>query len=597
MKQKPAPKRVSPAAPKPSASPLPRPARFPTRDLLYALAIVAAGFAVYWRSLHGPFLFDDADLFEVRSSVRLRDWGVILAGPRPLLILSYVLNRELSGFDPFSFHLVSVVLHIINTLILWRIVRLLCASPGLSQWLTARARSILAVFVPLLFLTTPVATESVSYVSSRSELLAAAFYLLGMWAFFAAWREKRPWLAAFLIAFLYGCSVTSKQHAITLPAALLLADYFFFAAQDWRKLKANWRIYAVLGLEMLVGGFIVVRNVIHVPSAGFFLKDVTWRSYLFTQFRMYFLYLRVLLVPFGLNADYDIQPSRTLFQHGAWLALAGLLLLVAAALYFRRRFALASFGTLFFFLTLAPTSTFFPLLDYAAERRLYLPAIGFFLAALALLCEWRVSQRALAVLFGAVLVIYCAGTIARNAVWSDGLALWLDTAQKSPHKYRVYTWLGFEYSNRKMFPEATAAYQKAAALVPPRTKEQAEVLSSLGSTYNNRHMYAEAIGYYQAALKITPDIATLWTNLAVAELRLNRHEGWSDFERAIAIDPLAWEPHFARGNLLYQMGRYDLAIKDYERVLQLIPNHPDALHNLRAAQAMAARQKSAGAAP
>src|SRR2546422_7870219 len=50
------------------------------------------------------------------------------------------------------------------------------------------------------------------------------------------------------------------------------------------------------------------------PSAGFFLKDVTWKDYLFTQFRMYFLYLKRLLVPFGLNVDHDIEPSRTLLQ-------------------------------------------------------------------------------------------------------------------------------------------------------------------------------------------------------------------------------------------------------------------------------------------
>jgi tetratricopeptide (TPR) repeat protein len=548
--------------------------------------VAAAGFLVYWRSLHGPFLFDDADLLEARSAVRLSDWRVILTGSRSLLILTYVLNRALTGFDPFYFHLVSVVLHVVNALILWRTVRLIGESPGLRHWLTPEARNRIAVFAPLLFLLSPVQTESVAYISSRSELLAAAFYLLALWLFLSQWREKRPWAVAAALVVLYGCAVASKQTAITLPAAIALLDYFFLAGQDWRQLKKNWRLYAVLGSSMAVGGFFAIRIIINVPSAGFFLKQVTWKDYLFTQFRMYWMYLRLLLVPFGLNADYDIQPSRTLLEHYSWLALLGLIALAGGAIYFRRRCALASFGVGFFLLALLPTSSFYPLLDYAAERRLYLPSAGFILAALALVFASGFRERTAAAALGAVLLIYAAGTYARNAVWENGLALWRDTAEKSPRKWRVYTNLGLEYARRRMFAEATRAYQTASELAPPNSREQAEILSSLGSTFNNRQMYAEAIQYYQAALKIAPDNANAWTNLAMAEIRLNRPEGWAHFQKAIELNPLAFEPHFLRGNLYYQMGRFDEAIRDYERVLQLIPDHPDAQYNLRAALAM-----------
>ncbi len=556
-------------------------------DLICLAVIVAAGIAIYWRSLHGPFLFDDADLFEARNAVRLQDWHVILTGPRPLLILSYVLNHRLWGFDPFYFRVVSLFLHIVNTIILWRIVRLICDSPGLDGWLNAGARKLIVVFAPLLFLTTPVQTESVAYISSRSEVLAATFYLLGLLVFLSSWREKRPLAAAAAIAILYGCALGSKQHTVTLPVAILLADYFFLAGGDWRQLKRNWRTYAVVGALMLAGGSFVAVEVMNVPSAGFHLKDVTWKSYLLTQFRMYFLYLKLLAAPFGLNADYDIQPSRTIFEHRSWLALAGILSLAGAAVWLRKRFVLASFGVLFFFLNLLPTSSFYPLLDYAAERRLYLPCIGFFLAAMALALEWKKPARAMAWALSGVVLVYSIGAYSRSLVWSDSLALWLDTAQKSPRKWRVYTWLGFEYTKRNRFAEATAAYQKAAELVSHDSTDYAEVLSSLGSTYNNRKMYAEAIQQYQTALKISPNIPVLWTNLALAEIRLNRmDEGWHHLQRAIQINPLAWEPHLARGNLFFQMGRYDDAIKDYQRVLDLVPGHPDALQNLQAARTM-----------
>jgi tetratricopeptide (TPR) repeat protein len=590
MKAKKAAKPAAPPEPERTAASVPGAAyagRFP---FLFATALALSGLAVYARTLSGPFLFDDADLLEA-PAVRSGDWRVILTGPRPLTILSFSLNHAVAGFDPFYFHLISVALHLINALILWGVVRRLCDLPAVAGRFSPEGRGLLAWAIPLLFLLTPVHTESVSYISSRSELLKAGPYLAAMLVFLSSWRQKRPWLAAFLVTLFYGCSVAGKEDGLTLPVALVLLDYLLVSERDWRQMLRNWPVYAMLAAMMLLGAWIKVRPLLDAPSAGFFLREVTWKDYLFTQFRMYFLYLRLLLVPFGLTADYDIPPSRSLFEHGSGLALAGLLLLTGAAVWRRRRRPLFAFGVLFFVLALLPTSSFYPLLDYAAERRLYLPSAGFFLAALSLAAERWGARRQLVAALGALAVIYAAGTYARNGVWRDSLALWQDTAAKSPNKWRVFTWLGREYSERQRFEEATQAYQRAADLVRPRSRDRAEVLSSLGSTYANRRMYAEAIQVYEEALQMEPAHSRLWTNLAIAKIRLNRPEGWEHFERAIVLDPVAWEPHLARGNLLYQMGRYDDAIQDYERVLDLLPNHPDALHNLKAARAMKQLQR------
>jgi tetratricopeptide (TPR) repeat protein len=545
---------------------------------LAGLAVLAA--VIYWNALDGPFLFDDVDILEPRTSVRMQNWFAILEGPRPLLILSYALNYRWAGgqFRSFDFHVVNVALHVLNAVILWLALRRLPELPPVVRW-TA----------PVLFLASPIQTESVAYISSRSEVLAATFYLLAA-LIFAAWGEKRPWVTAAAVAICYGCSVTSKQHGLTLPGALLLVDYFFLAGRDWRKMRRNWPTYATLGALMVTGGVIVVRQVWNVPSAGFGLREVTWQDYLFTQFRMYWLYLRLLLVPFGLNADYDIRPSRTLWEGFSWLGLAGILGLVGAALWWRRRWPLVSFGVLWYFLTLFPTSSFYPFLDYAAERRLYLPSIGFLAAALgAVAARWGQGRAVVAGLVAAT-AVNAMGTAERSRVWADPLVLWQDTAAKSPGKWRAWANLGREYSDRKRFPEATEAYRKAADLIPRRDRQRAEVLSSLGSTYANRGMYHEAVEVYQQALKLSQH-SRLWTNLAIAEIRLGRPEGWQKFERAIDADPVAWEPHMARGNLYYQMKRYDEAIRDYERVLQILPDHPDAQYNLRAARAMKARER------
>ncbi len=594
MKPKPARKMSPPGKPPAVAvatlEPEPRPDPARRLQWLFAAAIVAVGFVIYFRALSGPFLFDDADMWEALSPVRSKHWRLILSTPRPLLTVTFALNDWLTGPNPFYFHLVSIALHVINALILWQLVQRLCALPALTQALPPPARSLITLAVPLLFLTSPIQTESVGYISSRSELLAATPYLAAMLVFVSSWRESRPWLTAALIAVLYGCSVTSKQHGLTLPGAILLLDYFFLAGRDWRQLRRNWPTYLLLGLEMLVGGFIVVGAVIRVPSAGFFLRGVTWKSYLFTQFRMYWFYLRLLLVPIGLNVDHDINPSRSLLDHGSWLALGGLLFVVSAAWRFRHRAPVVAFGALFYLMTLFPTSSFFPLLDYAAERRLYLPAIGFFLAVTALIAQRWGATHWLRAAVVVVIMLYAVGTHARNRVWEDSLALWQDVVQKSPLKWRAHNNVGYEYSQRKRFEEATRAFQRAAELVPQKSREHAQVLTSLGSAYANRKMYTEAARTYRQALHITPEISNLWTNLAVTEIRLGREDAWQYFEKAIEADPLSWVPHYARGGLYFERGRYDEAIRDYRRALQLSPENADAQHNLQVALAARASQ-------
>lgn len=575
------------ASPKAKSLPAKTPAAPPARNWArwYVPALVLLGVVLYWNALQGPFLFDDVDIKEPRTSVRQQNWSIILNGPRPLLILSYALNYRWAGrqFREFDFHVVSLALHILNAIILWLALRRIAELPKVVVGAT-----------PFLFLTSPIQTESVAYISSRSELLAATFYLLALLVFVSSWREQHPWVTAGLVALCYGCSVTSKQHGLTLPGALLLVDYFLLAGRDWRRMKRNWPIYTTLVFLMVAGGFVVVREVLNVPSAGFSLKGVTWKDYLFTQFRMYWMYLRLLAIPFGLNADYDIQPSRTLWQHFSWLGLAGIVALVGAAVRFRKRWPLVSFGILFFFLTLFVTSSFYPLLDYAAERRLYLPSIGFLLAALGLVVNRWGETRGVAVGLALVTALYGAGTYQRNQVWADPLELWRDTSEKSPGKWRAFANLGREYSDRKQFTEATKAYQKAVELAPANVANQqdrAELLSNLGSTYANRGLYTQAVEIYQQALKLWGS-ARLWTNLGLAEIRMGRPEGWKKLQKAIDMDRMAWEPHFARGNLYYQMKRYDEAIIDYQRVLRILPDHPDAQYNLKAALAMKMRIES-----
>jgi hypothetical protein len=559
------------------------------RTWWFAVLLFAVGFTLYSPSLSGPFVFDDYDLLEVWSSVRAGDLPSLWSSGRPVLMLTYVLNHHYSGFDPFWFHVTSVLLHCLNAFLLWRFLAALLAAGTLDEWVPQGLRPLLLYGVPLLFLTSPIQTESVAYISSRSEVLATTFYLSALWVFASKLRDRKRWLTAVLVMLLFAAAALSKQDKLTLPFAILLLDYLLLSKLDWRRMQDNWPTYALFAGGLVAGLLVVVRPFLYAPSAGFGLD---WQTYLLTQFRMYFLYLRLLLVPFGLNADPDIAPSTSLWQHFSWLALVGLVAMIAASIYFHRRRPLIAFGALFFFLTLAPTSTFYPLLDFAAERRLYLPSIGFFLVLVVVLgLLFGPRSQALPATLAILVGVYSVGTFLRSRVWSDEFALWWDTVEKSPEKARPWTWLGRVYNDRKAFVQASQAWEKAEQLIEPESRQQADLLSNLGLAHANLGDHQTALSYYERAVEIAPEEPMFWGHLAVAHLRLGeRKAGWAAFEEAFRHHRGEPELLRLRGQEYYQESRYLEAAEDLRRVLLLRPEDNVARRNLQAAEEMMRRK-------
>ena len=557
---------------------------------VFAIGLFALGLLIYSPALSGPFFLDDYDLLEAFSTVRgAAKWETLITTGRPLLMLTFIANRRLSGFgDSFGFHLVNVLLHCLNALLLWRFMAVLFAPGRLDDLVPASARPLLVYGVPLLFLTSPVLTESVAYVSSRSEVLAGTFYIAALWLFASRLHERRPWLAAFLVVFLFVCSFMSKQDKITLPFAILLLDYLLLSRLDWRRMKPSLPTYTLFLIGTIASFFLVIKPFLFAVSAGF---NLPWVEYLLTQFRMYFLYLRLLLVPFGLNADWHIVASQTIWENLSWLALLALLALVGAAVHLRRREPLISFGILFYLAVLAPSTSFYPVLDFAAERRMYLPSIGFFLVLALMISRLAgTSPRAKLGALGGLLLIYSWGTYERSRLWGDDLALWHDTAEKSPRKYCPLTWLGKLYDERGAVQDAAYYWEKAEKLAEPGSSDHGFLLSNLGVAHAKQKDYAKAAEYYQRSLEILPKEEVIWANFAVTQIRLGREEeGWSNFEKALKLNPAQPEIYVLRAQESYQRGAYANAVRDLETALEMRPEDEHVRRNLQAARQMLGR--------
>jgi hypothetical protein len=282
-----------------------------------------AAFQVYAPALNGPFLFDDSYLPMNQPTLAHGPFLQSLRGVRPLLMATYWVNERLAGSDTTQYHTWNVLIHFLNALLVYFIVRKLLQ--------LAAAPPKLALFAAGLFLVHPLQTETVAYIAGRSDSLSSLF-CFGAFALFLYRRSQAiTWPAALGVIALFVAAMATKENTVVLPALLLLTDYFWNPGFSFEGIRRNWRLYTLMAAGAAIGAVKVIRVLSTSASAGFGLKGVAWYQYLFTEFRVVFTYLRLFLFPAGQTVDYDYPISRTIVDHGAILGLMGILALLGAA--------------------------------------------------------------------------------------------------------------------------------------------------------------------------------------------------------------------------------------------------------------------------
>lgn len=543
--------------------------------LLGSLILV---FEIYGPALSGPFLLDDGYQFFGRPDVAYMNLSHWLNNVRPLLNLSFYINYQLSGTNTTSYHVVNVALHWVNALLCFFILRRLLravapeAAPGWRSDLAPLAAA-------ALFLLHPVQTESVAYISSRSELLSVMPAYAALLLFLTRPEAAIGWTRAAAVIVLFGTAVLSKEHAAALPAVLLLAELFFHPDGPLRGIKANGRLYAPLAAAAVLGLGFVWKTLSGTTSAGFRLAGLTWYEYFFTQWRMFWNYLRLTVLPIGLNADPDIALSHTAFEHGAIIGGLAIVALLAAAFVFRRRFPLAAFGVFTFVVLLAPTSSVVPIRDLFAERRLYLPMIG--LLCIALEGLRRLNPRHTGTLAAIAVGLLGASylTWQRAHVWAGAIPLWSDTVAKSPNKYRPRFQYAFALYQDHRCSEAAEQYEKTAAL-ETQPGEQLYVDWALALDCAGR--LDEAAAKLEQASRAIPSVL-VYVNLAMIYGKSGRNEqALAALDKAEQLNPRFAQVHAFRGNIYFSQQKPEAAAESYRKALRYDPANQAALHGLRA---------------
>jgi Flp pilus assembly protein TadD len=523
-----------------------------------ALAGLFLAFEVHGPALNGAFVLDDRYLPFMDPAIAQASIKGWILGLRPLLSFSYWLNYQSSGTESYAYHLTNVFLHFLGSIVIGLVAAKLLTLGGT----TGRERSVLSVIAGGLFLLHPMQTESVAYVASRSEVLSVLMYFLAFAVFLYRPTESITILRALAIVVLFAAAISTKEHTLTLAALLLMADYFWGLGG----IRKNWRLYGILAIAGAWGAFVVGRVLKGASTAGFNVPGLTPATYFFTQCRVIWTYVRLFFLPAGQNVDPDVVVSASLLDHGAIVGLLGLVALVVAAWIYRKRFPLAAFGVFMFVLLLAPTSSFVPISDVQAERRLYLPFLGLVLICLEFLRRLKWSQ-----LVGtgiAILAICSVLTYQRSQVWASPIDLWKDAAAKSPKKWRPRFQLAYAYYEAGDFPRASDAYEAASHLEPPgfnllvdwalaldaqgkpqdalmklqqasMLERSAHVQALIGMVYAKQSKWQEALAALEQAERIDPrfDVTYLYRG-NIYEAAGNKAAAAAQYQRAIALNPV-----------------------------------------------------------
>jgi Tfp pilus assembly protein PilF len=555
--------------------------------ILAIVLIIIAGSAVYSNTLHSPFQFDDE--WNITNNPNIRDISGIGAifsfmPTRFITYLSLAVNYQFNSVNVIAYHLFNILAHLSASIMVWWLVLLTLRAPAFKGKSISGHSGVIALFAALIFAVHPVQTQGVTYIIQRATLLAALFYISSL-VFYAKsrlLRHKEGALRTQLFYYLLSfaaliLAMFSKEMAITLPFAILLYEVSFFKEDgvDWKRVMPFFAALAIIPATMAVTGYVNFKEMRIVTQAG---PGILPLEYLMTEFRVLVTYIRLLFIPVNQNLDYDYRISKTLFDIPTLSSLIFLMIILIFAVKIFKKYRLASFGILFFFLALIPESSIIPIKDVIFEHRLYLPMFGYavFLVSAAYYIFEKKGIKPVIIILSIAALAYSMLAYNRNFVWKDEFTLWNDAVCKSPGKERPYNNRGNAYLHKGSIDQALSDYNRALEIDPG----YANAYNNRGNAYLQKGDIGQAIFNYNEALKINPGYADAYNNRgnACAE-KNNLDQAVSDYSKAIEHNPKYADAYSNRGNAYIEKGDLDKAIADCNRAIEINPAHAEAYNN------------------
>ncbi len=523
--------------------------------LLAILVLVLVTFA-YSNHFSNSFQFDDSHTIENNASITQVDavrfftdattFSSLASNQsyRPLTTLENAIDYKLAGgLNPKPFHVHIFVTFLLTCVLIFFFIKKLLDKLDFSKY-----NQFWALLNATIFGLLCVNAETVNYIIQRSEITAALCVIAGFAAFLSGgiWRKYLLYLIFPFIGFF------AKEMAFVFAPLLLL--YFlifeeevyllhFYKKAEFKKCLVSFK--KTLPAFVLTIGFYFFYTEMRPDT--FFPGGPSQYKYLITQPMVMCHYILTYFVPYNLSADTDWQVFPSLFDYRAIIGIVSVSALFYLALKAskRKNTRLFSFGLLWFFITLLPTSSFIPFAEVLNDHRTFIPYIGLTIAFVfgtkyimdKVLGEKPMSISTKAFLATLLLVFLCGniyGIRARNKVWNTKLSLWKDVAEKSPNNGRGLMNYGLALMRKGDYPEAEKYYLKAFEINP----DYSTLNINLGILKNAQGDTAKAEEYFKKALELNPSNHSSFYYYARFLAGHNRFEEAQGYlEKAVEIAP------------------------------------------------------------
>jgi len=539
--------------------------------LQLCLIILVTGIAFYPALKNGFTNWDDRELLLENDSVKgLAAWNLRsifsgsyagFGGYTPLVFMSYALEYHFFQLDPRIFHIDNLLLHVLNTVLIYFFIFLISRNIRLS------------FITSLLFGIHPLHVESVAWIQGRKDLLFSLFFLAALISYllFLRNRDKKKIYYALSLLF-FTCSLFSKVTAVALPFVILFLEAYPGRRLDKGALRRSIPFFA-LAIAFLFLAFITLRpGSSGIPSPK---GHLTYLQNLSLFFYAFVFYISKILLPVRLMARY----SADIGQYPLDLVLNGAIFAIASALIYsvhRRRTEIVSFGAAFFVLTLMPTLPFHFAGQPYADRYTYLPLAGILFIFSAFFFEilpnkWptrRILKYGLGVFLGLAILLLGAKTWALSRVWHDSISLWTHVLKIDPQNGIAYLDRGQAYIDAWEPDKALADMDSLEKLEP----KNPNLYNNRGIIHFKRGEFEDALKEFNQCLAVGPRFQLGYLNRAILWGHFREYEkSIRDLTAAIEINRYFYLAYYYRGLAYKELNFMDRALADFQAAYKISP--------------------------
>jgi hypothetical protein len=562
------------------------------------VVLILSTLLVFWQVRNFDFVNYDDDLYVYENQHILNGLtsdGIIWAFTTPnignwlpLTWLSFMLDYQLFGTNPGWMHLVNLLVHLANTLLLFAILKKMTG----SLWPSA--------FVAAAFALHPMHVESVAWVIERKDVLSTLFLLLTLAAYVSYVKKQSiVWYLLTILLFILG--LLAKPMLVTMPFILLLLDYWplkrfsifnfqlpieknpkskipnlKFAQSFWHLIIEKIPFFALAAASSVIT-FIVQKGSGAVPD----INALSLQNRVANVFLSYAKYIGKMFWPQDLAVFYPLD-VRTIQSWQVVLCVLLMIVVSILAIRFGRKQKYLFVGWFWFVAALIPVIGLVQSGSQSlADRYTYIPYIGLFIIIAwglpELLSKW--PQRKMALGISMVIVLTTLGICAHRQVryWNNSTALLSHAIEVTQNNVLACYNLGITYGELGRHQDAVESYKQAIRIKP----DYADAHYNLGVAYGKLGRYQDEIEAYRQAIRIKPDYADAHYNLGVAYGKLGRHQDAVEaYKQTIRIKPDDAGAHYNLGGTYFMTGDKGLALEEYKILKTLDAELANKLFNL-----------------